>query len=88
MIKPVDPETPKLKSLQEVNIKNSSLWRSEGSFHRNGIACPSCSKAGEVRELCDSAGRQTEWAPFPPQRHVHCPHCGFTGLRVVPLALD
>lgn len=67
-----------LKSLDSKNAEYRSGW---DEFLRNepkpnGIVCPDC---GE--ELLDTNPFSTI-TTNPPQKHIHCPKCGYSGYRI------
>lgn len=62
-----------LKSLADHNNEQDHLRALLDAPRANGIACPQCGA-----EMIDSSPGIT-LTSMPPQKHVHCPACGFRG---------
>lgn len=67
-----------MKSLDQHNQDTWKKFQDYFMMHHskcNGIACPSCGT-----ELYDT-NPSVQLASWPPQYHVHCKECAYTGYR-------
>lgn len=82
---PSVPENP-LKTLNEHNADRLAMhevYREKNKPQPNGIECPECGK--ELRDSQPAVTIKEDEngdAIFPPQKHIHCPACGYRGYRV------
>lgn len=62
-----------MNTIDQYNRERWEHYHLINDAHPNGIACPECGK-----ELWDSAPNFS-LTSNPPQKHVHCPNCGWIG---------
>jgi DNA-directed RNA polymerase subunit M/transcription elongation factor TFIIS len=66
----------KLKTLEKHNQDRIKVKKNLYKPRKNGIECPTCGK-----ELYDTKPMQTLTSD-PPQKVIHCKHCGYEGFRL------
>jgi len=65
-----------MKSLEKHNKEHRNSYSIINKPCPNGIECPKCKK-----ELLDTEPINI-LTSNPPQNHVHCPACGYSGYRI------
>lgn len=68
----------KLVTLEEFNSEQATKYSGEINLAPNGISCPQCPT---TVELVDSNPNVT-LTTNPPRKHIHCPQCGWRGMRI------